>query len=166
MYSVKAAFDTQLLDDIQLFAQTLPTQVEEGVKRDIRPYISQRVDQTLRIEPGKPKYPIRWQSEKQRKAYFATDGFGHGIPYKRSHKTARGWSVRGDYKNGFGGITIANTAPHAKYVFGPRQQLFHSDTGWPFAPSVLQAISLEANDRLELLWASLFFQMYRRGGTV
>jgi hypothetical protein len=165
MFTARAAFDTQLLEDVQIFAQSLPELVDEGVRRDLRPFVSQMVDKTLRVEPGKPKYPLRWQSEKQRRAYFATNGFGQGIPYKRTHKTARGWSVRADYKSGFGGITITNSAPHAKYVFGPPQQLFHSDTGWKFAPDVLQVISLEANERLESLWSQLFFQAYRRGNS-
>ncbi len=39
--------------------------------------------------PGPPKYPIRWKSEKQRRAFFATDGFGKGIPYKRIGKLAK-----------------------------------------------------------------------------
>jgi len=45
-------------------------------------------------ETGKPvTYPIQWDSEKQRKAYFASDGFGHGIPYKRQGHYEKGWVV-------------------------------------------------------------------------
>jgi hypothetical protein len=38
-------------------------------------------------EEGKPvTYPINWDSEKQKRAYFATDGFGAGIPYQRTRR--------------------------------------------------------------------------------
>lgn len=165
MFEANVAFDTQVLNDIQAYAQQLPDLVDEGVRRDIRPFVSQRVDQTLRREPPPPKHPLRWQSEKQRRAFFATDGFGHGTTgYKRRHKLVKRWQVRADYRQGFGGIRVTNPAPHAQYVFGPVQQLFHKDTGWANAPNTLQVISLEAQDRLDLLWARLTFAQYRRGG--
>ena len=36
---------------------------------------------------------VQWDSERQRKAYFATDGFGQGIPYVRKGNYIRGWTV-------------------------------------------------------------------------
>lgn len=43
-------------------------------------------------ETGKPSTsPVQWDSEKQRKAYFATDGFGAGIPYQRKGDYERSW---------------------------------------------------------------------------
>lgn len=45
-------------------------------------------------EPGKPvQYPIDWDSPKQRAAYFASDGFGHGIPYHRIGAYESSWTV-------------------------------------------------------------------------
>lgn len=36
-------------------------------------------------EEGKPvTYPIQWDSQRQKRAYFATNGFGNGIPYSRT----------------------------------------------------------------------------------
>lgn len=52
-------------------------------------------------EPGKPSTsPVQWDSEKQRKAYFATDGFGHGIPYVRKGDYERGWT-KAELPNGW-----------------------------------------------------------------
>jgi hypothetical protein len=43
---------------------------------------------------GKPiTYPSQWDSEKQRRAYFASNGFGQGIPYVRKGNYIRGWAV-------------------------------------------------------------------------
>ena len=45
-------------------------------------------------EPGQPvTYPIQWDSEKQRRAFFATDGFGEGIPYQRKGVYERSYAV-------------------------------------------------------------------------
>ncbi len=45
-------------------------------------------------ESGTPiVYPVQWDSEKQRRAFFATDGFGKGIPYRRTGEYERGWKT-------------------------------------------------------------------------
>ena len=38
----------------------------------------------LSIPAPEPTYPIQWDSERQRRAFFATDGFGRGIPTERT----------------------------------------------------------------------------------
>lgn len=90
----------------------------------------------LRQEPGRVRYPIQWTSERQRRAYFATNGFGSGIPYKRTGKLAQAWvvEIRGS------AIVIENPSDAAKYVYGSNaqnrsaalrfKQRFHSNTGW------------------------------------
>jgi hypothetical protein len=46
------------------------------------------------MEEGKPiQYPVQWDSPKQRAAFFASNGFGKGIPYKRTHKHRLGWQT-------------------------------------------------------------------------
>jgi hypothetical protein len=43
-------------------------------------------------EEGKPvTYSIQWDSERQRRAFFATNGFGRGIPYRRIDRYRLGW---------------------------------------------------------------------------
>jgi hypothetical protein len=43
-------------------------------------------------QPGtSPTHPIKWDSERQRRAFFATNGFGGGIPHVRD----------GSYENSF-----------------------------------------------------------------
>ena len=138
------------LTNLQQVYELIPAAVEQYAKREIRPYVSQRVDQTLRVEPprwagGKRK----WESEKQRRAYFATDGFGHGIPYKRTGQYVKGWHVRGDYTHGLSSITVYHDWEKAQYVGGNRQQQMHKLTGWSFAPDVLQVLALDVEDRVK-----------------
>jgi len=73
-------------------------------------------------EPGKPPvYPINWDSEKQRKAFFATKGtFIRGydgpskIPTKRTNEYIKNWKVikRDD------GYDVGNPLAHSKYIGG------------------------------------------------
>lgn len=59
-------------------------------------------------EPGSPiTYPVQWDSEKQRKAFFATDGFGNGIPYVRKGDYEKGWT-KSELSNGW---EISNKHP-------------------------------------------------------
>src|SRR5690349_11752070 len=45
-------------------------------------------------EEGKPiQYPVQWDSERQRRAFFATKGFGKGIPYRRTGRYRLGWRI-------------------------------------------------------------------------
>jgi len=45
-------------------------------------------------EPGSLiTYPVQWDSPKQRAAFFASNGFGKGIPYKRTGAYERSWTV-------------------------------------------------------------------------
>lgn len=66
--------------------------------------------------PGKKSTrPVKWDSEKQRKAYFATDGFGRGIPTQRTGKYQRGWKVKALGESGY---TLSNSQAGAKYIGG------------------------------------------------
>lgn len=51
------------------------------------------VSKRMQVEGEPVKYPIDWDSQKQRRAYFATNGFGKGIPYQRSHRYQLGWKA-------------------------------------------------------------------------
>ena len=98
----------------------------------------------LRTPPRKRSYPsdypLEWTSERQRRAYFATNGFGAGIPYRRTGGLTRAWRgaviPRGD---GFR-VVILNPVKSARFVYGTLsfnpslrtagQQRFHVITGW------------------------------------
>jgi hypothetical protein len=66
-------------------------------------------------QPGaKPNGPIPWDSPKQQKAFFATDGFGRGIPTKRGGEYIRGWQIL-RIENGY---DVGNPLAHARYIGG------------------------------------------------
>jgi len=155
------------LEPLRNIATLYPENIREWAKRDLRPFVSQEVGKQLGQEPGAVHYPIEWTSEKQRLAFFATDGFGKGIPYTRTGKLANSWHVRGDYTGGIAAINVFNTAPQAEYVYGDirgqHQQQFHINTGWPRFVDKFQAISVMATDRIEDALPGLLFDTLRHG---
>jgi len=124
----KAITDNTLARQSALVAST-EQRLTVLVQRRILPVVQRDVDRTLNADAPKPSYPIPWQSEKQRKAYFATKGFGRGIPSKRTGKV-RAWKARFVKRGGSYVIEAVNPVSYARYVYGPQQQRMHAGR-WP-----------------------------------
>lgn len=60
------------------------------------------------------KYPVRWDSEKQRRAYFATNVFGKGIPYRRTGAYEDAWKSEAIT----GGYMVSNVGHKAVFMAG------------------------------------------------
>lgn len=112
--------------------------------------------QALGVTPPPVKRPIQWTSRKQQMAFFASDGFGHGIPYVRATygpgNVQGSWFMKAQINGvdvssrtsivGLGDASlsaqIGNKSPASKYVYGSLaksnpgrfQQRFHINTGW------------------------------------
>lgn len=125
--------------------------------------LAQSAIRRLAIVPPKPRYPLRWKTEKQRRAFFATDGFGQGIPTKRTGKLQKGWKYEliADFEQGL--FTVYNDATTRNYftgavtfyeifVQGEFQQPFHADTGYPRSQDVLADVLVEAEDAIIKIW--------------
>ncbi len=92
----------KIMDDLRAYFAEMEDATRDEMKRT-----SESIRDEMR-EPGSPvAYPIKWDSEKQRRAFFATNGFGAGIPYNRNGKYNSGWTVS-DFPNGY---TISNSHP-------------------------------------------------------
>lgn len=84
----------------------------------------------LTREPGPPIYPLRWQTLKQKRAFFATNGFGHGIPYQRKGTLLEGWDWLFEPRKDGGEVALTNPSKVLEFAQGDRAQRFHLDTGW------------------------------------
>lgn len=106
--------------------------------------------------PNRP-YPLRWTSAKQRRAFFATNGFGGGIPYRRTGELMRSWRTETIFNNGNGFFALINTRDEARYVFGRNQQLYHFDIGWRAIQETEPFVDVEtfANEQLVNIHQSL-----------
>lgn len=152
VFRIKGQYDLSAIDDLEVFNE----QVEEiniEILDEVRDEIAPHAIDELSLEPPPTKKPIQWTSDRQRKAFFASNGFGKGIPYKRTGGLAKMWvvEVRGNT------IVIENKSAIGKYVYGSLaqnrsqalrfQQQFHANTGWQPATDTAK-FWLDAADEL------------------
>jgi hypothetical protein len=127
------------LDKVNAFLKSLPRGTMRAAIEAFTEYMLGNERRGLRYNPPRvqhgPGNPYQWQSEKQRRAYFATNGFGGGIPYKRTGNLSAGWQAR--YTSGGYQSKIINTTPYAQYVQGDRQQMGHFADKWRHAYKVM-----------------------------
>lgn len=100
----------------------------------------------IRRVPGDPVYPIRWTNERQRRAFFASKGFGRGIPTKRTNKIINAWDAEFVPTDDGGMLVMSNPYEAAQFIFGPNTQGFHLDTGYVQLDDVAQDFFNEAED--------------------
>lgn len=105
----------------------LPEAVQDEVNTAVGDYGVDvlRASEPQRVQHG-PGNPYQWQSEKQRRAYFATDGFGAGIPYRRTGNFSQAWSAKAGATNGY----IRNSTTYADFVMGRYAQRGHLADKW------------------------------------
>lgn len=163
MYSASLEIDNDIIDAIIKNAGNLPKLMETAVKRQ-ESRIKSRLLKQLRTEPGSPKYPIQWSSDRQRKAYFASNGFGGGIPYQRTGKLVRAWKVEFVHSDGGLAIVAENPVASARYVIGDAQQPFHKITGWYNADNVIADETVRAQDVLIETWYTVTDSLAGVGG--
>jgi hypothetical protein len=149
VFTAQVAISTQWMDEIHQAVDFIPQAIDAYARRELRPFASQWVDRTLRREPGPPRYPLQWESERQRRFVMAKLRRENNLPYQRTHAYVAGWHVIGDYTGGLTSITVEHLWAAAQYVGGRRQQRFHRHTGWPNAADELQLLSLAMDERIE-----------------
>jgi len=110
--------------------------VRRGVKitamRAAAEYIVGDERHGLRHAPSRKQHgesnPYQWQTPKQRRAYFASDGFGGGIPYTRTDTLVNSWELVDS--NDWQRVGIINTWEKSSFVIGDDQQRGHKADGW------------------------------------
>lgn len=105
---------------------------------------AQSLIRELSTEPGSPKYPIRWKSQRQRRKVMAMLRRRGEIPYIRKHTLSRGWRIvleTAGQNEAEGIFSVENDAPETRWVQGADQQPYHIDTGWPAAEPLIREFS-------------------------
>lgn len=100
--------------------------------------LAKKALRALKTRPGGPIYPLRWKSARQRRAFFATNGFGGGIPHRRTYGIVEGFDAKFVPTKDGGILAITNPSDKARFVHGPNTQPFHLDTGWVQLDDVAQ----------------------------
>ena len=126
------SFKIRGLEDLQKFFKDLPYGTKKAALEAAAKYLVGDKNHGLAYYPDRVSHgadnPYRWQSDKQRRAYFATNGFGGGIPYQRTDELSEGWEYK-PLNNGYG-YRIDNKVPYATYVQGESQQIGHKADRW------------------------------------
>jgi hypothetical protein len=147
MIKASFSFDTDILINAERKLVESPKLLARALKRR-QPRLKKLAVSIVAVEPGPVHHPIRWKSERQRRAYFATDGFGQGIPYQRTGALNQAWDAKFEFDADGGDFVIENTSPIATYVIGDDQQPYHEQTGWIKAQEVIddRIVPLVFND--------------------
>jgi hypothetical protein len=88
--------------------------------------------------PSKSGSPFTWSSDKQRKAFFASNGFGRGIPTVRKYTLVSEGKFTVN-KNLM--IEFDFPSPY-KYVISPSSQIIgHNKRGWKVLPAFIRSKS-------------------------
>ncbi len=138
-------FDDTLSAYVDQLEQT-PQAVDALLNGSIKNYLDERIEFELGFSPGGVARPIEWTAaavqdkppnvnfggnryySKQKAAYFATDGFGGGIPSTRTGAILNRWESVIDLGNKTAGLL--NNHPAAQHVIGTFRQRFHRNTGY------------------------------------
>ena len=130
------------ISEIVEYVKSLPRGVKIVAMRAIAEYIIGNDSHGLKHYPKRvqhgPGNPYKWQSEKQRKAYFASDGFGGGIPYKRTDALKNAWDYR-ETNSQWDRVNLVNTSGYGQYVQGDNLQRGHLADKWRHAIDVAQS---------------------------
>lgn len=154
MLTITVTVDTDILDAIAETARQSPRRMQTAYHRaTVR--LRKRLLDALQAEPGAPSYPIRWKSQRQKRAVLRKLRLAGNLPYQRSHALVKQWKVA-LLSDGTGGILEAtNASPYVDWVQGDFTQPFHLDTGWPQAGALLSKYRVEAEEVLIQTWFTI-----------
>lgn len=153
-------------------AKSVPNVIRSEMRR-IGSRARNRTLSKMRQDPPKPRYPINWTSERQRKAYFATNGFGAGIPYQRTGRLNRSYNFAINDTSSGASIVISSSSRVGRYVVGTPpgnarkfQQRFHADRWdlvYPIARKELERVKVDAEKTIKRRLVEEWSQAARGG---
>lgn len=159
LIKVKVGIPKDLFIEIRTLPSRSRRRFNDIIKTEVQPKVQKQVTDLLGDDPGPVKYRFKFGTPKSQAAYFATNGFGRGIPYHRTGAMRKGWSVLITRQGENSYMSIYNKEDAAQYVYGdlPNQRQIpgHKATGW--GKDQKTAIELIAEDAGNLVldaWAT------------
>lgn len=150
MISITMDFDRDVLDAVAQTVSDAPRAMQRALGLIARGPVAVDLLRDLMFIPSKPRYPLVWTSDRQRKFVMSKLRREGKIPYQREGKHARGWTIvpLSD------GIAVQNRVPGSEFVYGPFpfRQRMHGITGWPFAPTVIARYEPKFQDAIIDAW--------------
>ena len=135
-------FRPRNLDKVKAFIAGIPRPLKIKAMEAFVEYVIGNEQHGLKHEPTRVVHgesnPYKWTSEKQRRAFFATDGFGGGIPHERTHETVNAWTLTTKDSN-WTMVHAESDSPGAHWVQGDGQQVGHKADGWRKVADIVKA---------------------------
>jgi hypothetical protein len=127
---LRISTDTKKITDLQRKMENFPPiAIQAGLKATNDYLNTDEFKESMYAPKASPGTPFDWSSDKQRRAFFATDGFGGGIPTVRTYALAQDGAFSVNEASLW--IEYSNTAPYSKYVIHPTFQIVgHIHRGW------------------------------------
>lgn len=154
MIQIESVVDIDIVKAYRDLARDLPKVTQRAFKGIIQRH-STKIIRELSTEPGSPRYPLRWKSDRQRRYVMAKLRREGNLPYQRTHKLAKSWRADIRATGAEGWLEIRNDTPDARFVQGDDVQPFHLDTGWPQAAEVFVKYEELMVDDLIQTWYAL-----------
>lgn len=130
---MKVSFKVTGIEKIKQYIESLPRGIKRSAITAAADYLIGNDSHGLRKYPERVEHgknnPYKWESEKQRRAYFASNGFGYGIPYKRRGNLKQHWLYDTTDQN-WDRVKIQNNSGYAPFVQGDRMQKGHIADKW------------------------------------
>lgn len=166
MFDVR--IDNQQVSKLKMKLEKYPPfAIEQGLE-NVNQFLNSDPFKQSMYPESKSGDPFVWSSEKQRRAFFASDGFGRGIPTKRTYELANsgGFTVEKKFQSLY--IVYQNTAPYFKWVQGQFSQIIgHIIRGWKpanrFVVDANPIIMERFRDGIRKAWAEMDRFIYGGG---
>lgn len=156
MVGVKGSskLDTTRLDMLADGARRSPAIMKTIYERNTRRFVNRTMGKLKVIPPDRaPGEDIPWETPKQQRAFYASDGFGEGIPTpkRRPPRHIKAWKVKYNLRDPASRIEFYNELATAKFLFGYRQQKMHKGR-FAYAPKVFKEARQEHPVIVEESW--------------
>lgn len=110
---VQMTIKTQSAELVRKGLADLGAEIPKIARKDIYDMMRE-IRKTMRTPGRPPTYPIRWDSDKQRRFVLAMLRAKGNLPYHRTNALPSGWQIEA-VTNGY---RLYNPAPAAVYVYG------------------------------------------------
>lgn len=151
---LRVKVDSRALRQLEEAYAKAPRAVASALQRTVMPNFVRKALEASNY-PGPVVYPIEWKSERQRRAFFATNGFGKGIPYKRTGTLKASWFSDVKQLDDAVEAEVGNSADYARFVIWENQQPFHRNTGWTRFDLTVDALAEQAASDIASLYLDI-----------
>lgn len=148
------------LPTLRMLPQRSRNAMRTELQTIVKPVVQAKVDELYGTAPGKVQYPFEFGTDKSRRAFFATNGFGRGLPTPRSNQLPTSWVVEFSSQFIADALRIYNNKSYAQFVYGSplqRQIPGHRRTGWQLYndPAKIKAILDTAKTAITQSWVKV-----------